>query len=231
MLVEAAHATFGYERRPIVQVERLGLESGVCLGIFGPNGVGKTTLVRGLTGLLPAMAGEVKYLRRLRFGYLPQHRAMEPHWPMTAMDAASMAVSARRTLGWMGGAGAGISKAMRAMEVDHLAARPFSQLSGGQQQRVLLAGALAAEPEVLVLDEVTTGLDVRSRQALLDGLRDQNRKGLCSVMISHEMEDLLEVADEIAWLHWPDDPNLPSRVEVIKPEELAQRVAKVRGRT
>jgi ABC-type sulfate/molybdate transport systems ATPase subunit len=81
---------------------------------------------------------------------------------------------------------------------------------------------------VLVLDEPTDGLDVRSRQVLLDALHGQNRRGLCTVLISHEVEDLLHLADEIAWLHPPDDPDKPSHVEVIVPDALRDRVAHVR---
>src|SRR4051812_24477389 len=109
MLVEVTNATFGYQKRPVVQVESLALRAGRCLGIFGPNGAGKTTLVRGVTGLLAPMSGTVVRgePELLRFGYLPQHRAMELHWPMTGFDAAAMALSALRRMGRVGGRDAG----------------------------------------------------------------------------------------------------------------------------
>jgi ABC-type Mn2+/Zn2+ transport system ATPase subunit len=231
MLVEISGATFGYGRRPVVQVETLALHAGRCLGVFGPNGAGKTTLVRGLTGLLKPMSGVVRRGEggAARFGYLPQQRAMELHWPMTGFDAAAMALSALRPLGRIGRHDAQrVQAAMERMEVHQLARRPFAKLSGGQQQRLLLAGALAVEPAVLVLDEPTDGLDVRSREVLLDALHQQNRRGLCTVLISHEVEDLLYLADEIAWLHPPDDPGKPSAVEVMEPDELRDRVVHVR---
>jgi ABC-type Mn2+/Zn2+ transport system ATPase subunit len=235
VLVEVRGATFGYGERPVVRVDELHLRAGRSLGIFGPNGAGKTTLVRGVTGLLPPMAGEVirnppADLRDAepgpRFGYLPQHRTMELHWPMSGLDAAAMASSARGRLGRITRDNERrIHDAMRRLGVADLARRPFSRLSGGQQQRLLLAGALAAEPNILVLDEPTDGLDVRSRETLLSLLRDLTAAGgLCTAIISHEVEDLLSLCDEIAWLHAADDPDHPSRVEVIAPERLAERM-------
>jgi zinc transport system ATP-binding protein len=215
--------------RPVVQVEQLRLHPGRCLGIFGPNGAGKTTLIRGITGLLRPMSGEVERDERLRFGYLPQHRAMELHWPMTALDAASMAVSARATLGWIGRAARQrVRDAMAQLGVQDLARQPFARLSGGQQQRALLAGALASDPQVLLLDEPTDGLDVRSRQALIDVLRGENGRGLCTAMISHDVEDLVALADEIAWLHAGSDAGQASTVEIIAPSVFINRVTSAR---
>jgi ABC-type Mn2+/Zn2+ transport system ATPase subunit len=243
MLVEVTGATFGYERRPVVRVDSLSLHAGRCLGVFGPNGAGKTTLVRGITGLLAPMSGSVTRqpsgatseaeplgyasTRELRFGYLPQYRAMELHWPMTGFDAAAMAISALRPLGWLRRRDAAKAReAMERMGASELTRLSFAKLSGGQQQRLLLAGALATEPTVLVLDEPTEGLDVRSRQSLLDLLHAENARGLCTVMISHDVEDLLHLADEIAWLHPGQDAGDPSYIELIGPELFRDRVVR-----
>ena len=230
MLVEVTGAAFGYQKRPVVRVESLALRAGQCLGIFGPNGAGKTTLVRGMTGLLPPLKGGVNLTgeRSVRFGYLPQHRAMELHWPMTGFDAAAMALSALRPLGRIGRDDAArVCRATKLLDADALLRRRFAKLSGGQQQRLLLAGALATEPDVLILDEPTDGLDVRSRRALLEVLQSQTAAGLCTVMISHDVEDLLFLADEVAWLHAPEEPGEASWVEVITADELRDRVLNV----
>jgi zinc transport system ATP-binding protein len=239
-LIEVHDAVFGYGGRAVVRIERLAVNRGQCLGIFGPNGSGKTTLVRGITGLLSPMAGQValepqragssngvlSYGQRegMRIGYLPQHRNIELHWPMTALDAASLAISARKLFGWIGSRTQDVLKMMRRLELEHLASRPFAALSGGQQQRVLLSGALAGSPTILVLDEPTEGLDVRSTQELLDLLREFIREGMAMMIISHEADDLVQVSREIAWLHPAPQQGEPSTVEIVSPEALGEAI-------
>jgi ABC-type sulfate/molybdate transport systems ATPase subunit len=87
---------------------------------------------------------------------------------------------------------------------------------------------MASEPSVLVLDEPTDGLDVHSRDNLLALLRDFATRGLCTVLISHDLEDLLYLADEVAWVHPANEPNLPSHVEILPPDAFAQRVTQRR---
>ena len=239
LLIKVDKAVFGYGGRSVVTVGQLELFRGQCLGIFGPNGSGKTTLVRGITGLLTPMGGNVSLVPMrgqtshgvvpygqpgLRIGYLPQHRNIELHWPMTALDAASLAISARRLFGWIGPKAADVLSMMRRLKIDSLAPRPFASLSGGQQQRVLLSGALAGEPTVLVLDEPTEGLDVRSTQELLDLLREFIAEGLAMMIISHEADDLMQIAGQIAWLHPAQQYGDPSTVEIVTPEVLGERI-------
>lgn len=224
MLIEIDRASFGYRRRPVVRVNGLHLHAGRCLGIFGPNGAGKTTLVRGLTGLLSPMSGTVRrHQSPIRFGYLPQHRALDLHWPMTGFDAASLAISATRRFGWLGGAGERVRRSMQTLDVLSLASRSFAELSGGQQQRLLLAGALASSPEVLVLDEPTDGLDIRSRRDLLELLQQVKANGMATVVISHDVDDLAFLADEIAWVEPSGAHGEPSVVECLTPADLVAR--------
>ena len=227
--IRVENAVFGYAGRPVVHIRELALHPGRCMGMFGPNGSGKTTLVRGVSGLLAPMRGKVERTVGLRIGYLQQHRAMELHWPMTALDAAALAVSARARFGWMSrGAIDIVRRSMGDLEVDDLASRGFASLSGGQQQRVLLAGALAAEPQLLILDEPTEGLDVRSRRILIRRLREAAANGLSTIMISHAIDDLAALSDEVAWVHEAADAGEPNPVEVVPVSALLERVTAMR---
>jgi ABC-type Mn2+/Zn2+ transport system ATPase subunit len=219
---------FGYDARPVVQVRELCLRAGRALGIFGPNGAGKTTLVRGLCGLIQPQAGRVNHAAKLRLGYLPQLRAFDQGWPMTALDAASIASSAWRGWGWVGHDRQRIHKSLEALAVADLAHRSFAELSGGQQQRVLLAGALAASPQLLILDEPTEGLDLRSRQMLLETLLREVTAGMAIIIISHAVDDLTQVCDEVAWLHRSPGPLLPATVELLPATRLLERVIEAR---
>jgi ABC-type Mn2+/Zn2+ transport system ATPase subunit len=229
-LTQLNDCVFGYGNRSVVRADGLQLHRARCLGIFGPNGAGKTTLVRGITGLLPPLSGAVTRAGEapIRFAYMPQHRAMELHWPMSGLDAAAMMTSARTPLGWIRTRRQQVLSMMRTLGVEDLAGRSFARLSGGQQQRILLAGAMASEPSVLVLDEPTDGLDVHSRDNLLALLRDFATRGLCTVLISHDLEDLLFLADEIAWVRPANEADLPSQVEILPPDAFAQRVTQRR---
>jgi ABC-type Mn2+/Zn2+ transport system ATPase subunit len=230
MLIELTDCTFGYARQPVVRADRLRVAAGRCLGIYGPNGSGKTTLVRGLTGLIRPLAGHVARAPGTRFGYLPQHRQLGLHWPMTALDAAAMPSSATAWLGWVGRSRRRrVRETMAALGVEDLRRRRFAQLSGGQQQRVLLAGVLAVDPTVLLLDEPTDGLDVHSRQLLLGALARATESGIGTVLISHDVDDVAELCHEVALVHPAAEAGEPSVVEVVPREQFVARLSVAGG--
>jgi len=227
--VRIPRAVFGYGGRSVVLAEDLCIRAGAILGMFGPNGAGKTTLVHGLSGLLKPIEGTVERERGLRFAYVAQQRAMELHWPMTGLDAAGIALSASRWFGRVRGLRERLAPSLRELDVVNLLNERFATLSGGQQQRLMLAGALATEPHVLVLDEPTEGLDVRSRRLLLDILRRKSAAGVSVVLISHDTEDLLELCGQIAWLHPGSDERPEAWVECVGVETFADRLLRAAG--
>jgi zinc transport system ATP-binding protein len=212
VLVEARDALFGYPGRPVVEIGALRVEPGDRIGLYGPNGCGKTTLLRGLGGLLAPMRGSVRRAPSLRAGYLPQQRAADAPWPMIGADAAALALSCRRRWGRIGArARETITRKAQLLEVADLLGREMSALSGGQQQRLLLAGALAAEPQLLLLDEPTAGLDAHSRGIFLEALRRAACAGLGIVMVSHSVEDLAAACAVVARF---SAGGAPARVEI-----------------
>ena len=204
MLIEFQNAQLGYGRRDVVLRDvNLGLAAGDFLGIVGPNGSGKTTLVRSLLGLLRPVTGSVRFghAEPARFGYVPQRATVDAFFPVPVGDIVLM--------GRYGRIGAVRRPGRRDREIareamDHvgvadLARRNFAELSGGQRQRVLIARAIAAEPNVLVLDEPTLGMDLPSEHALLELVRRlHDEDGLTVVMVSHLLGSVAECAQRIA---------------------------------
>jgi ABC-type Mn2+/Zn2+ transport system ATPase subunit len=226
MLLTLNNTTFGYRPRAVVRIGSLELAEGGCLGIYGSNGSGKSTLLKGLAGVIAPLAGTLERRAGLRPAYVPQRQTIDPHWPMTAFDAACLATSATSMMGWLGGRKSKVLAALERLRVADLAPRPFATLSGGQQQRILLAGALAADPHLLFLDEPTDGLDAQATIDFLGILREEISRGLAIVLISHEISELRFIARQIAWVRprTSDAAGEPSRVDLLDSDRFVEQV-------
>jgi zinc transport system ATP-binding protein len=198
--------------KEILKNINLILEEGIFLGIVGPNGGGKTTLVRTVLGLLTPTKGTIRIFGQSPeslegknvFGYMPQHHNIDPNFPARAIDIVLMGrYRFSGFLRWPGKKDR--EKALEylsIMGVEKQAYDQYSRLSGGQQQRVSIARALAEEPKMLVLDEPSTGIDVVGQEDfyhLLKGL--QKRLKLTILMVSHDVGTVTTYVDEIACLN------------------------------
>ena len=200
-LIELHDVRVGYGQKPLLPPIDLALGPGAFLGVVGPNGSGKTTLIRTMIGLLPPVAGEVRYPRggRPAFGYVPQKGDIDLSFPLTAAEIVLMGRYPRIGRGRRPRA-ADLAAALHALGevgVADLAPVAFHELSGGQRQRVLLARALAGAPEVLVLDEPTTGMDLPAERALLDQIAQFSRQGLAVLMVSHQLAAVANYAKDL----------------------------------
>jgi zinc transport system ATP-binding protein len=195
-MVRLRGATMGYDRRPVVTGVDLEVASGEVLALLGPNGSGKSTLVRGMLGLARILEGEVELfgqpvarLRdRWRVGYVPQRQAGATGLPTTVQEVVA---SGRipRLRPWQRFGPADRAQVAAAIEVVGLGGRERTsmlELSGGQQRRALIARALAAEADLLVLDEPTAGVDAASQEALARTIDDLARGGATILYITHE---------------------------------------------
>jgi zinc transport system ATP-binding protein len=179
------------------------------IAIIGPNGGGKTTLIRMLLGLEKPTSGEVKiYGKKLssfrewhKIGYVPQRASqIDISFPATVLDIVKMGRTSQRTI--FGALSANdmqlVNDAMLKMDILDLKDKMIGTLSGGQRQRVMIARALASKPEILILDEPNTGVDVASQKNFYTLLRELNKKeGITIVFITH---DIGVIADDIARL-------------------------------
>ena len=199
-LLRVEDAAFGYQGRAVVQQASLEVRPAEFVILVGSNGSGKTTLLRGLLGFLPPLAGRVERRAGLRVGYVPQRETLDPLYPLSAFDVARL--GAWRDLPFWRPSGARERKlardALAACRALDLATRRYAELSGGQRQRVLLARALATEPELLLLDEPTAGIDAETELGILDLLHElRQRRGLAIWMVTHHVHVIRGRSDRI----------------------------------
>jgi ABC-type Mn2+/Zn2+ transport system ATPase subunit len=193
----------------VVEGVDLEIRPGDSWGVLGPNGAGKTTLLKTLLGLIPVVRGEVKetgsFYGRPRFGYVPQKERLDPVYPLTSYAVAEMGTFRRlelfRSLRGLGHADL-VKKCLKECGALDLAQKLYSDLSGGQRQRVLIARALAAEPELLVLDEPLAGIDANAHDAVLELLARlrREREHLTLVLVGHRMGGASKLFTHIAWV-------------------------------
>lgn len=201
-LLVARGASFGYRRHAVVSGVDLSVEPGDFIGIVGPNGSGKTTLFRGLLGLIPTLAGKVELATRA-VGYVPQREALDAVFPVTVEEVVEMGAYGKLR-GWRGLPAVERERAQACLERVGLVDRrkaAFATLSGGQRQRVLIARALMVEPQLLLLDEPTTGVDRAAQARILELLVELNRRQRMAVLlVSHQISMVRETVERVLWV-------------------------------
>jgi len=214
--VEAHDLLLAYGTRTALAGATFSLPAGRSVALIGPNGSGKSTLLRALAGLVEPRAGHLAVPARHRRGDVAlvlQTTDVDRTLPVTVRETVTLARYATRgAFGRLRGPDrAAVDRALGRMDVADLAGRQLHELSGGQRQRVLVAQGLAQESELLLLDEPVTGLDVVSRELILDAVADERAAGRTVVVSTHDLDDarradlVLLLANRVVAFGPPDD--------------------------
>ncbi|MBR2655478.1 ATP-binding cassette domain-containing protein [Yoonia sp.] len=192
-LIDARQLDFGHGGQRVLHNVSMTLDKGEIVTIVGPNGSGKSTLLRLLIGALTPQKGKVTRKPGLRIGYVPQKLHIDPTLPITVARFLNLPKPVPA---------AAAADALRAAGVVGLDHQQMSQLSGGQFQRVLLARAILAKPDVLMLDEATQGLDQPGSAAFYRQIAAVRQDLGCAVlMVSHELHVVMSASDRVICLN------------------------------
>jgi zinc transport system ATP-binding protein len=222
-LVDIADLDFAYGSQSVLKGVDLRIEEGTTMGLIGPNGGGKTTLIRLLLGILQPTGGSIRVAgltpqqairRGDLIGYLPQSPRLPERFPISVRQIVRLGLAgksgllrrdSREDLDFA-------DSLLDRVGVGHLADKPVGALSGGQLQRVYIARALAPRPRLLLLDEPTTGIDRPGQQRFIEFVQGLKAElGLTVVLVSHDLRAVSSISDRIACLnltlHYHDVPD------------------------
>ena len=192
VLIDARGLTKRYGGQAALDAVDLTLRRGELTTLIGPNGAGKTTLVRLLLGLERPSAGTVRTAEGLRIGYVPQRIHVDDALPITV----------RRFLALGGAPREAITEALREVGAAHVMHKPLQTISGGEMRRALLARALLRDPDLLVLDEPTAGVDLNGQAELYALINAVRREKNCAVLlISHDLHVVMAATDHVLCLN------------------------------
>jgi zinc transport system ATP-binding protein len=192
-LVSVSQVGVDFDGRAVLSAIDLAVHAGEILTLIGPNGSGKTTLVRVVLGLLKPASGQVARQAGLRIGYIPQRLHVDETLPLTVERFLRLCAPRAR---------ARFPEVLAEVGAGHLLDSPFQTVSGGELKRILLAQALLRDPDLLVLDEPSAGVDVTGQAelyALIKSIRDSRRCGV--LLVSHDLHLVMAATDRVVCLN------------------------------
>ena len=199
-LIEVRDVAIGYFNEGFLKSINLSIERGDFWGIIGPNGGGKSTLIKTILGLIPQVSGRIDYRDNTVLGYVPQTEIFDRIFSVSVYEIVMMGRYGRIPFGRRPGQSDReiVDDSLDKLEISHLKNRPFRSLSGGEKQRALLARAIAATPDILVLDEPTASVDVRGETEILEHVeRVREESKLTVLMVSHFLNTVSRFADHV----------------------------------
>ena len=219
-IIKIEHLAAGYEGKEVLHDVNLTIYQDDYLGIIGPNGGGKTTLMRLILGLMKPTEGSISYykdghaVKEITMGYLPQYNDLDKQFPISVYEVVLSGLNKTKSLFAHFGKKHQqlVAETLERMQLSDLKDRHIGALSGGQLQRVLLARAIVSKPDVVILDEPNTYIDRRFQKQMYEMLEQINKE--CAIIIvSHDIAEVLNNVKHIACvnqhLHYHDTADMP----------------------
>jgi zinc transport system ATP-binding protein len=200
-LIEFCNVTLGYGNKTVLKDLNIAIKEKTFLGLVGANGSGKTTILKGILGLLKPLKGTIKFNKKnLSFGYVPQREVIDEIYPFDVFDIVLMGryglISPLHRPGKKDREK--VIDSLSCLDIKELASFPYRDLSGGQKQRVLIARALAGDPSILILDEPTNGMDLKSEKHIMDLVKMlHSEKNLTVIFVTHILNLVATYSEEI----------------------------------
>ncbi len=212
-IIELQNVSFAYENEQVLNNITLNIHKGDYLGVIGPNGGGKTTLLKIMLGLLKPKSGTVRLFNQdlnkfkdfYKIGYVPQKVGrFESNYPATVKEVVTMGRFGKK--GFFKSLNkedhALVEKSLKEVSMWQFKDRLIGDLSGGQQQRVFIARALSSEPEVIFLDEPTVGVDIEAQEQFYNLLEDLNKNlEITLILVTHDIDVIANEATELACIN------------------------------
>lgn len=223
-VIEIENVSYSYDNTPALQNVTMSIEKGDFVGIIGPNGGGKTTLLKLILALIKPDSGTIKLLgdspqkTRSLAGYIPQETNLNKTFPISVRDVILMGLVSKRGIGhhYTKGDKDKACQIIDKLNISKVKDRCIKELSGGQRQKVLLARALISEPEIIFLDEPTASIDSSGTDEIYDILRDLNKNGTTIIIVTHNIGILSKYIKSVACvnkeLYFHSDKELDSNV-------------------
>lgn len=190
-LLSLKHLTLGYDKRPVFRDLSLSIDEHDFICIVGPNGSGKTTLIRSILGIIKPLSGEINYeqLSKNSIGYMPQETTVDPNFPASVFEIVLSGTLNRGHNFYDQIAKDRALAALKQLGIMKLKTTSFTELSGGQRQKVLLARALVATDQLLILDEPSNNLDQKSKASLYALIKKIHlEQGIAILMVTHDLD-------------------------------------------
>ena len=202
--INVQNLTLSYDGQPIVRDLSFQVEKGDYLLIIGENGTGKSTLVKSLLGLLKGVKGNISFgdgAKRGSIGYLPQQQVVQGDFPASVKEVVMSAFAGKTIFPLFSKHIKKKAKEkMKLLNISGLSESCFRELSGGQQQRTLLARALCATDDLLLLDEPVNSLDPKASSEMYKIINDLNRKGMTIIMVTHDIKSAISFSNRVLHL-------------------------------